>query len=167
MRTRPAPVLRHARARALTLAGVLVAATPLVAAAQGRVMVHRCVAADGALASLGLRMDVLASADHCPQGAYALGATSQGAVLLLSVAVPVVVLHLVLAAAGLGLGALVRRARTGVVALLGAAAVRRVVARALPAVPRTPLTAPVLPVLVRHDRGLVLVRPHRGPPAAC
>ncbi|MFS0705463.1 hypothetical protein AB6N23_13160 [Cellulomonas sp. 179-A 9B4 NHS] len=167
MRTRPAPVLRHARARAVTLAGVLLALTPLVVAAEGRVLVHRCVVADGPLAAVGVRMDVLASAAHCPQGAYALGGTSQGAVLLLSVAVPVVALHLLLAAAGLGLGALVHRARAGVVALLGAADVRRVVALVLPAVPRSPLRAPVLPVLVRHDRGLVLVRPHRGPPVAC
>lgn len=155
------------RARALTLAAALLAGTPLLVAAEGRVLVHRCVSADDMVAALGLRLELLASAAHCPQDAYALGTTSQGAVLLLSVAVPVLVVHLLLAAAGLGLGALVHRARGVVVALARAAGVRRAVPSAPPAVPQLRPAAPVVPVLVRHDRGLVLVRPHRGPPVPC
>ncbi|WP_136518471.1 hypothetical protein [Cellulomonas telluris] len=167
MRARRGPGLRHARARAVTLAGALLAVTPLLVAAQGRVLVHRCVPADGPAAALGLRLEVLASAAHCPQGAYALGDTAQGAVLLLTVTVPVLVAHVLLAAAGLGLGVVLRRAGSVVRALAAAAVVRRPTAAVQPAVPQVRLTAPVLPVLVRHDRGLVLVRPRRGPPVAC
>ncbi|QGQ20335.1 hypothetical protein GC089_15485 [Cellulomonas sp. JZ18] len=167
MRAHRGPVPGHARARALTLAGSLLALTPLLAAAEGRVLVHRCVVADGPAAALGLRLELLASAAHCPQDAYALGGTSQGAVLLLSVAVPVLAGHLLLAAAGIGLGAVLHRARGVLAALARAAGVRRVEPVTLPAAPHLRLTAPVLPVLVRDDRGLVLVRPRRGPPAAC
>ena len=152
------------RAHVLGALGALLALASVVIGVQGRVLLHQCVVAEGPLAALGLRMAVLRSASECPDGTLGLGAASHGAVLLLSVAVPVVAAHLLLAACGLGLGVAARRA-AGVVRellasrLVPAAAAPVPVLTARPAAP-TSLVA----VLVRHDRGHDPARPRRGPP---
>lgn len=167
-----APVVRHAhlrahlRAHVLGALAVLLAAASVVLAAHGRVLLHQCVAADGPFASLGVRMAVLRSAAECPEGTLGLGAASTGAVLLLSVAIPVVVVHLLLAACGLGLGVVLRRGAAAVAALLVAHLLPPVAAVGLPVVAgRRVLPGAGPAVTVRRDRGHDPARPRRGPPA--
>jgi len=155
----------HARTRVTGALGAAVALASVVLGVQGRVLLHQCVTADGPLASLGVRLAVLRSAVECPDGTLGLGPASHGAVLLLSVAAPVVAAHLLLTAAGLGLGVVARR---------GLRAAARVAARLLPgpATAGLPVLAgrvaavpPALPARVRHDRRHDPARPRRGPPA--
>ncbi|MBO3084997.1 hypothetical protein [Cellulomonas fengjieae] len=113
---------QHGAAARLSLVVPLVlAGLAAVVAGQGRVLLHDCVSAGGALGPLGLRLAVLRDAADCPEGAYGLGPMSQGAVVLLSVAVPVAALYLVLTACGIGLGALLVRAARQVRLLVGRA----------------------------------------------
>jgi len=155
-----------ALARLLPLAGLVAAALPAALAAQGRVLLHDCVAAGGVLGPLGLRLSVLRDAADCPDGSYGLGTMSQGAVVLLSVAVPVAALYLLLTACGIGLTAVLVRAARQVATLL-----RRVVpgsrsaARTLPTVRRP---RPVATGVVAPWAGRVLVGSiaRRGPPVA-
>ncbi|MCC2313824.1 hypothetical protein [Cellulomonas xiejunii] len=167
-----APAVRRARlpvAARVPLLGVLagvLAVMSVVVGAQGRVLLHQCVSADGPLAALGVRMAVLRSASECPDGALGLGPVSTGAVLLLSVALPVVATHVLLTACGLGLGVVVRRAVTAVVALLASGLVPQVVTAGVPDLPGRPCTpASGVAVRVRRDRGHDPARPRRGPPA--
>lgn len=165
-----APVVQRARLRPdlrphlLGALAVLLSALSVVLAAHGRVLLHQCVAADGPLASLGVRMAVLRSAAECPEGTLGLGAASTGAVLLLSVAVPVVVLHLLLAACGLGLGVVLRRGAAAVAALLVAHLPRPVEPAAPPAAAGRVLPGAGAGVVVRRDREHDPARPRRGPP---
>ena len=155
---------RVPRAQLAAALGTLLALAAALPAVLGRVVLHDCLVAEGPLAALGVRLAVLRSAVECPDGSFALGATSQGAVILLSVAVPVVVAHVVLSACGLGLGVLARR---GVAAAAAVVSSRLAppVALALPGVPAGPVrTAVDAPVHVRHDRGHDPRRPRRGPP---
>ncbi len=153
------------RAPVLGALGVVLALASVLVATQGRVLLHQCVTADGPLAALGVRLAVLRSAVECPDGSLSFGAASQGAVLLLSVAVPVLAVHVLLAACGIGLGVAVRRG----VAVVAAVLVRGVV-------PTAPVTVPlVVPARVRvvgdvvapvaSCRALDPARPHRGPPS--
>lgn len=152
------------RAPVLGALGVLLSVASVVLGVQGRVLLHQCLTAEGPLAALGMRLAVLRSAAECPEGAVGLGSTSQGAVVLLSVALPALAAHVLLAAGGLGLGVAVRRA---------AAAVRSVLATRLAAPTRLrPALVPArvrvtADVVVRVPAGRVLdpARPHRGPPA--
>ncbi len=129
---------------------------------QGRVLLHECVA-PGSWGRVGVDLLVLRDRADCPEGALGLGAAPSGVVVLLSVALPVLALHLALVAGGLGLGTLLLRAAHGTAALVRAVLVRLTPATTPPPVargPRPPMVAP----LVRLDRGLVLTRSHRGPP---
>ncbi len=149
------------RRGALVLAAVLAAAA-VAAPAQGRVLLHRCVETGGSWADTAIQLAVLRTASACPDGALGLGAAPRGAVLLLSVALPVLALHVLLAALGIGLGAIVARAARVVAGLV----VRRVPpprVRALPVARRVlvPVGNPDLP---RPTLGLLLARPHRAPP---
>ncbi|UZN04058.1 hypothetical protein [Cellulomonas sp. S1-8] len=159
------PPRAHLRAHLLGALGAALALASVVLGVQGRVLLHHCVTADGPLAALGVRMAVLRSAAECPDGAFGLGATAHGAVLLLSVAVPVLAVHVLLTACGLGLGVVTRRAVTTVVALLATHLVPTTTPGVVvPAVPggASPVRADVA---VRRDRGHDPARPHRGPPA--
>lgn len=159
----PAGVLARARLL-LLLAPVAALAAGIALSAQGRVVLHHCVRADGPLALAGVRLAVLESGADCPDGAWALGDVSRGAVVVLGVVVPVLLAHVLLAGTGLGLGAWVRRALRAARALLRTGLPVRTSTPGPLVVPARP--APPAPrVRVRHDRGLVLVRPHRGPPA--
>ncbi|ADG73590.1 hypothetical protein Cfla_0678 [Cellulomonas flavigena DSM 20109] len=166
-----APVVRRARLRPdlrphlLGALAVLLSALSVVLAAHGRVLLHQCVVADGPLASVGVRMAVLRSAVECPEGTLGLGAASTGAVLLLSVALPVVVLHLLLVACGLGLGVVLRRGAAAVASLLVAHLLPPVVAVGLPAVAeRRALAGTGAGLRVPRDREHDPARPRRGPP---
>lgn len=158
MRARRAPLTGS---RALVAVAGLAALLGLAIALSGRVLLHQCVSAVG-VGPWGVRLLLLSDASDCPDGAYAFGPAAGGAVLLLSVAVPVVLTHLALAASGLGASVVVARAARGVAQLL-----RRCVVRlddtsvVLPVAPVAPVdrAAPVL-----RDRLLVTVLPVRGPP---
>lgn len=158
MRARRAPL---ADSRALVAVAALAALLGLAVAASGRVLLHQCVTAVG-VGPWGVRLALLSDVSDCPDGTYAFGPAAGGAVLLLSVAVPVVVTHLALAAGGLGASVVVARAAGGVARLLRRWAVRLDdVSVALPVVAATPVDH-VTPVL--RDRLLVTVLPVRGPP---
>lgn len=144
--------------------GTVLAVLSVVLGTQGRVLLHQCVTADGPLAALGVRMAVLRSAAECPEGALGLGAASTGAVVLLSVALPVLATHLLLAACGLGLGVVTRRLAVAVRALLAAVLAPRADMVARPAVVRGRAPAPAPRAHVRRDRGHDPARPRRGPP---
>jgi len=166
-----APVARRARlplaARAPflgALAGVL-AVLSVVLGVQGRVLLHQCVSAEGPLAALGVRMAVLRSASECPDGALGLGSVSTGAVLLLSVALPVVATHVLLTACGLGLGVVARRGVAAVAGLLASHLVPPVAVVGLPASSGRSVPSTTVAVRVRRDRGHDPARPRRGPPA--
>ena len=152
-------------ARLSLVAALAVAGLAAVVAAQGRVLLHDCVAAGGALGPLGLRLAVLRDAADCPEGAYGLGTVSQGAVVLLSVAVPVAALYLLLTVCGVGLSALLVRAARQVRRLVGRALRGgRPAPRPLPVAARARLT-PQPVVASWTDRVLVGSIARRGPPA--
>lgn len=96
---------RRAAVPAVAVAGLV---GPVAGALSGRVLVHQCVDA-GAASWLGLRLAVLQTAADCPEGTLGLGPTTSGSVMLLSVALPVLALHVLLTALGLGGGAVVAR----------------------------------------------------------
>ena len=155
----------RASSRLSLVGAVLFAGLAAVVAAQGRVLLHDCVSAAGALGPLGLRLSVLRDATDCPEGAYGLGTVSQGAVVLLSVAAPVAALYLLLTACGVGLSALLVRA---------ARQVRRLVGRTLRGGSRPARPLPVgararlVPGAVATtwtERMLVSSIARRGPPA--
>ncbi len=162
MRARRAGVLADPRA-AVAAAG-LAALAGLLLAASGRVLLHQCVAAVG-LSPLGVRLSVLQDAADCPDGTYAFGPAAGGAVLLLSVTMPLLVAHLVLTAGGAGLGVVLARAARGVAGLLHRWAVR--VGAPVGVVVARHAARPVERDLVRlRSRLLVVGLPVRGPPVA-
>ena len=105
--------------RASLVAAIAIAGLAGVVAAYGRVLLHDCVSAGGVLGPLGLRLSVLRDAADCPEGTYGLGVMSRGAVVLLSVAVPVAALYLLLTVCGVGLSALLVRTARQVRLLVG------------------------------------------------
>ncbi|WP_456825383.1 hypothetical protein [Cellulomonas sp. P5_E12] len=154
-----------AAARLAPVVGLVVAGLMAAVAAQGRVLLHDCVAAGGVLGPLGLRLAVLSDAADCPDGSYGLGSMSQGAVVLLSVAVPVAALYLLLTACGIGLTALLVRAARQVRLLLRRAVPGLRAARALPVARRARLVASGV-VAPRIERVLAGGVGRRGPPVA-
>lgn len=144
------------------LAAALLTAGAVAVIGQGRLLLHECVAA-GSWGRLGVDLLVLKDRADCPAGTLGAGAAPSGVVVLLSVALPVLALHLALVAGGLSLGTLLLRLARGTAALIRAVLVRATpTTRPLPVArrPRPPLPAPQ----VRLDRGLVHLRSHRGPP---
>lgn len=166
MRAFPGSLRAPARPLPVVVGTVLALAAAVVAGAfaQGRLLLHGCLPAD-AFGTLGVRLALLRDAAECPAGTYGLGAAPRGAVVLLSVALPVLALHLVLAAFGLGLLTVVRRALRSLADVLRAVAHRRP--------PETPAPAAIavqrlMPApVVRHlqARAGMLTWSHRGPPA--
>lgn len=155
--------LWRARRPAAPLAAVAaVLAFSVGVALQGRVLLHDCVSTAGAFGSLGLRLDVLRDATDCPAGSYGLGGVPRGAVLLFSVALPVLVAYALLTACGVGLSTVVARAVRQARALL-----RAVLPQLTSHVGRVPearsLIADARPVLAR-SRVLAGAIARRGPP---
>lgn len=143
------------------------AAAALVVALAGPAQLawHSCMPGAGPLSWLGVRLALLSSSTDCPEGAFAVGGTSaSGALVVVSVAVPTLLVHLVAVAGGVSLSALLARAAAGISLVLGA------VLRALPRAPRVRWVraavvvgrSPVRP----PGRVLTLGHPDRGPPAA-
>src|SRR4051794_12816794 len=133
-------------------------------AMQGRVVLHDCVSPGGAMASFGMRLAVLQDVTDCPEGSYGLGGVSRGAVLLLSVALPVLVGYALLTACGVGLSALlIRAARQARALLLSVLPHLGVDAAPTPAGPSSPV-ANARPAPARHWL-LVGSIARRGPPS--
>jgi len=159
MIARRRPVAAAARPAFAVVLGGLALVVGALAAASTRLLLHGCVQADGTLGVAGMRLAVLRRAAYCPDGTLGAGPT---ALVLLSVALPVLVAYVALALGGLGAIAAVRRA-----ARVLARLVRPVVLRLdrLPAVVVRRLGV-VGPLLV-PDTGRVLAAgiARRGPPA--
>lgn len=153
-----------ARSRAVAA----VAAGLVLAAGLGwraRIALHGCVDA-GSLASAALHVSLLRPGGACPSGEYALGPASGGAVLVLSIALPVLVADVLLAVFGLGAWA-VLRAGLRTVADAGHRYLRPVVPGVLAPFRRVPRPAvePRSWVAVSELLGSVGWS-HRGPPLA-
>lgn len=163
-RGRAIDALVHARRPVVPLAGALaLLAFTAGIAMQGRVLLHDCVSTGGAFGSLGLRLAVLQDVADCPEGAYGLGGVSRGAVLLLSVALPVLVGYALLTACGVGLSALLVRAARQTRALLRSVLPRRAAdASSAPVRPGSLVT--VARTSVPRPRVLVGSIARRGPP---
>ncbi len=152
----------HASRHVGALLAAALTAAAVAVSVQGHVLLHRCVEAGGSWADTAIRLAVLRDAAGCPDGSLAVGAVPRGAVLLLSIALPVLAAHVLLAGVGLGLGAVALRGARVVTALLrGWVGVP--VARALPVAPRVRLVVPGL-VVPRPALALLVARPHRAPP---
>lgn len=157
-RTVPAPLVAASAVLAVLAAGVVALSR------FGTVLVHQCVAAEGTVGALGLRLALLRQDAACPSGSLAVGGDSRQVIgVLVLVALPVLVAHLVAAAAALGLLARVRSGvRTAVRALTGLV-LRPEPVRPVPARPSRPVLARL--VVVPAD-GPTLGSPlRRGPPA--
>jgi hypothetical protein len=142
----------------------LVSGLGAVFVSQTQFALHACLPGEGPVGWLGLRLALLRASVDCPEGTLALGgSTSRSALVVVSVAVPTLLAHLLAAACGLSLSALAARAASGVREVLGAAW------RVLPAAPRATtwraarvVTARTVVVLRRAGDA---AHPDRGPPA--
>ena len=148
------------------LAGALLGALALAAALVGpaQIVLHGCVPGEGRLGWLGLRMALLRTSVDCPEGALAWGGSgADSAIVVVSVAVPTLLVHVLAVASGMSMSALLARAASGLRVVLGA------VLRALPAAPRAPWVQATL--VVGRDQVQVSTREltgrhlDRGPPA--
>ena len=102
-RTVPTPLVAASAVLTVLAAGVVALSR------FGTVLVHQCVAAEGAAGALGLRLALLRQEAACPSGSLAVGGDSRQVIgVLVMVALPVLVAHLVAGAAALGLLARVR-----------------------------------------------------------
>lgn len=147
---------RTALAAALSLAAIAVSS-------QGHVLLHRCVPAGGSWTDSALSLALLRSTSSCPEGSWGLGALPDGAIVVMSVALPVLAGWVLAAALGISLRALAVRAARLVVGLVGRwvrLPRRRPV---LPVVDRA-LAVAVVPAAPPTALGLLLARPHRAPP---
>lgn len=147
---------RTALAAALALAAVAVSS-------QGHVLLHRCVQAGGSWTDSALSLALLRDTTSCPDGSLGLGALPSGAIVVMSVALPVVAGWVLAAALGISLGAVVVRAARLVVGLVGRWVHLPRRGSALPVADRTPAVA-VMPAAPPTALGLLLARPHRAPP---
>ena len=147
---------------ASALAGVLVVAAVAVSA-QGHVLLHRCVEAGGSWADTALSLALLREAASCPEGTLSPGAVSDGAVVLMSVALPMLAAWALATALGVSLGALVARGARVVVGLVGRWVRLPRAGAALPAAGRLPEPG-VAPARPGPSLGLLVARPHRAPP---
>ncbi|MGV8967107.1 MAG: hypothetical protein ACOH2F_12590 [Cellulomonas sp.] len=156
--------------RGFPLPPIAAAAGLAVAVALGSVFVsrtqfalHACLPGEGPVGWLGLRLALLRGSVDCPDGMLALGGSaSRSALVVVSVALPTLLVHLFAAVCGASLSALLARAASGIRAVIGAAW------RGLPGAPRAP------GVRVRRVIGSVragvlrrvgdLAHPDRGPP---
>lgn len=134
-------------------------------AGPGRLVLHACVPGAGAPGWLGLRLALLRASVDCPDGFLAVGGTgASGALVVVSVAVPALLVHLLAVACGLSLSALLARTASGIAVVLGG------VLRVLPGATHAPWTRPAdvaywalawTPTRVPVGR-----HPDRGPPRA-
>jgi hypothetical protein len=158
-RRRPWWLLLATFAAPVTL--LAVAAASLVR--EGAVLVHQCVAGDGAAGWLGLRLALLRVDGDCPTGSLAVGGDGRHVMGVVAiVALPVLLTHLAGLGVGLGLVALLRRLLTVAVAVLRAVAPRLPVTRAVVVGPRrAPITVTCQAMV---DRLVTSSLHRRGPP---
>jgi hypothetical protein len=156
------------RLRASLAVVTLLMMSGLVAALADRAQfaLHACLPGEGAVGGLGVRLALLHGSADCPQGTLALGGSGSRVavvVVVVVVAVPTLAAHLLAAACGVSLSALLARAASGIRAVLGA------VLRALPVAWRTPWVRAAL--VIAGDRAparprvLETADPDRAPPA--
>ncbi|MHA7133542.1 hypothetical protein [Oerskovia turbata] len=152
----------------LAVAGfLLVVGTVMLLADRGFSIVHQCVPAPGGWAAAGIHLALLRESATCPAGTAALGGDPVRVVTVVGVlALPVLLAHLALLLAGVGLAAMALRVRDRLTAVLGP---RRLA---------TLLCAPLAPLRTACDQvvrseaavlrhlALAAVRSLRGPPAA-
>lgn len=151
-----------ARARVPLVAVLVAVATFLLS--QSRVVLHSCVDA-GQFAPFGLQLALLRDGAHCPAGTYGLGPASTGAVLLLSVGLPALLTHLVLAACGWGTWQVVRGCVRALAATGRGGLVLPAAPAHVPAVRRGLVPVALAPSgATRHVA--MLTWSHRGPPLA-
>ncbi|MDM7855408.1 hypothetical protein [Cellulomonas alba] len=150
------------RALAVALAVAAVVAGPLLAA-QDRLLLGSCTT-PGHVGPLAMRLALLQASPDCPAGTVGLGPAGRGAVVLASVALPVLLAHLALVVIGGSLAALLARLARGIRGVLRA--------RLVPPVGRVRLV-PVRaagPVVgrrrVSHGRAAFDALPTRGPPVS-
>lgn len=153
---RTGPRGRAALAAALAVVAVAVSA-------QGHLLLHRCVEAGGSWADTAVSLALLRDVSSCPDGALGLGAVPGGAIVLMSVALPVLAVCLLAGGLGISLTALVVRAGRVVARLVGrwVRLPRAHAALPVPDLARAPAAPPVAP---RPALGLLVARPHRAPP---
>lgn len=155
-------MIRTGRRGAPALAAALTVAA-LVVSAQGHVLLHRCVEAGGSWTDTALSLALLRDTTACPEGTLGLGSVTDGAVVLMSVALPVLAAWALAATLGISLGAVVARAARVVVGLVGRWVHRPRPVVALP-VARRPLAPVAAPPPLGPSLGLLVARPHRAPP---
>jgi len=160
------PLVRRPFARLPLAAAVLALAGGLGGELVGRsqLMLHACLTGGGLLAWLGLRLALVRTSVDCPEGTLVLaGSTARGALVVASIAAPTLLVHLLAAACGVSLSALLTRAASGIRAVL------RAVLRVFPDVPRASWERAALVVGRDLARAPTRVRatryPNRGPPA--
>lgn len=146
----------------LALAAALMVAAVAVAS-QGHVLLHRCVQAGGSWADSALSLALLRDTPACPQGSLGLGVLPSGAIVVMSVALPVVAAWVLAAALGVSLTALVVRAARLLVGLVGRWVRLPRRHAALPVADRVRAAA-VVPAVPPTALGLLVARPHRAPP---
>jgi len=166
MRVDRLDVPRGFRLPPIAAVAVLALVSGLAAVLDGRAQLalHACLPGDGPVGWLGLRLALLRSSVDCPDGALALGgSTSRSALVVVSVAVPVLLAHVVAAVCGASLSALATRAASGL---------RAVLAAVWPRLPGRPRVGGVHRVeVIGQDRSVVPwccgdpTHPDRGPPA--
>lgn len=146
------------------LVAVAVVALVGVLAARAQLVLHACLPGEGPLGWLGLRLALLRTSVDCPEGSLALGgSTARSALVVVSIALPTLLVHLLAATCGVSLSALLARAASGIREVLGAGL------RVLPGAPRAPWVRAAL--VVGRDLAMVPTRvlatrhPDRGPPA--
>ncbi|WP_029290734.1 hypothetical protein [Cellulomonas sp. HZM] len=154
------PLGARPRALAVVLTGALALGSAALTLAAGRLALHGCFDA-GPGAGAALRLALLRRSADCPDGSFAAGGT---VFVLLSVALPVLVAHALLALGGAGLASFAARAARAVHRVVSAALGRRadepsvlLVGRAAPVVARP---APARTLAVTHGTY------RRGPPPA-
>ena len=149
------------RGRLVLTAALAVAAVAV--ASQGHVLLHRCVQAGGSWVDSALSLALLRDTAACPEGSLGLGALPSGAIVVMSVALPVVAAWALAAALGVSLTAVVVRAARQVVGLVGRWVRLPRRGAALPVADR-PLAALVTADVPATSWGLLVARPHRAPP---
>lgn len=163
MRARRRSLRAAARPALALVVGSLALLLGAAGTASSRLVVHSCIAADGAVGILGMRLAVLRRAADCPDGSLGLSRTGTGAVLMLSIAVPLVVAFAALALVGLSVLTLLTRVTQALRHLL------RPLAAALPAPLALPERRPAAPAPATDPplrRELVASIARRGPPLA-
>ncbi|MDM8083448.1 hypothetical protein QUV83_01540 [Cellulomonas cellasea] len=130
----------------------------------GRVLLHACTSADGPLAMLGVRLALLQGSADCPDGSLAMDpAGAHRAVLVMSLALPVIAAHAALGACGIGLTALLVRVVNAAGRLLRAV-LRRLPRPTAPHVQARALSAACAGPIAR-PRSVRMASPlRRGPP---